>query len=61
MENSWIENPNYENNALVPLLYVDFLFFLKNTKILFFGGILMFRLWAILANFSSFGQIFLHW
>jgi hypothetical protein len=36
----------------VPPLYID-LFFLKNTKILIFGGIPKFRLWA---DFGSFGQ-----
>jgi hypothetical protein len=36
----------------VPLLHVQFLF-LKNTKILIFGGISKFHLWA---NFGKFGQ-----
>jgi hypothetical protein len=31
-------------HALVPALYIEFLFFLKNTKILIFGGISKFRL-----------------
>jgi hypothetical protein len=39
-------------HALVPLLHVQFLF-LKNTKILIFGGISKFHLWA---NFGKFGQ-----
>jgi hypothetical protein len=41
----------------MPLLHVQILF-LKNTKILIFGEISKFHLWA---DFGNFGQILLHW
>jgi hypothetical protein len=52
MKNSWIENPNGEN-MLEWLLYTYKFLFLKNTKILIFGGISKFHLWA---DFGKFGQ-----
>jgi hypothetical protein len=36
----------------------NFFLFKKNAKILIFGGISKFHLWA---DFGSFGQILLHW
>jgi hypothetical protein len=41
--NSWIENPN-GGNMLQCLFYSKKFLFLKNTKILIFGGISKFRL-----------------
>jgi hypothetical protein len=49
MKNSWIKNPNDENN-LMPLLHVENFIF-ENIKISIFGGISKFH---FLANFGKF-------
>jgi hypothetical protein len=52
MKNYWIGNPN-SKNMFYFLFYTYKFFFLKKTKILIFGGISKFRLWA---NFGKFWQ-----
>jgi hypothetical protein len=52
MKNSWIENPN-GRNMLLCLLYTLKFLFLKNTKILIFGGISKF---CLLADLGKLGQ-----